>query len=367
MDERVMQFRVGVMVFATLIITGILLVMFGELPGIIHRKYAIEITFPSAPGVKKETPVRKSGILIGRVTKVKFAKDEEGRDTAAVVVTAEIQGDKRLYQNDICYVQTSLLGDASLEFVRVDDPKIPTAEIADGAKIRGYVQVDPAQLMSDLQGTLDQTIGSVTHAAGNLSLASQKLRKTLDTVNVILDENQQGFKTAVDQANLTLASVRKVSDAVHNVIGDDDTQKRLRRSLEQMPEIVQETHNTIVAMQDTMGKVDANLDNMQQFTAKLGSPEMLERIDRGTQNLERLMSELTLFSQKINSPTGSLGKLMNDPELYCHLNRAARNIDELTRQLKPIVADARVFSDKIARHPELLGVRGAIQRNPGIK
>ncbi len=36
-------------------------------------------------------------------------------------------------------------------------------------------------------------------------------------------------------------------------------------------------------------------------------------------------------------------------------------------QLKPILDDARVFSDKIARHPETLGVRGALQRNPGIK
>ncbi len=367
MDERVMQFRVGVMVFATLIITGILLAMFGKLPKIIHKEYTIEITFPSAPGVKKDTPVRKSGILIGRVSKVKFATDEQGRATAAVVVTAAIQGDKRLYHNDICYVQTSLLGDAALEFVRVDDPKIPTTEIADGTKLRGYVQVDPTEMMSDLQQTLDKTIGSVTTAAGNLSHASQKLGKTLDTVNDILDENQEGFKTAVDQANRTLVSVQKIADATNKLIGDEELQEQLRRSLEQMPEVVQQTRDTMVTMQDALGKVESNLDNMQQFTAKLGSREMLERIDRGTDNLDQLMSQLILFSQKINSPTGSLGKLMNDPELYCHLNRAARNIDELTRQLKPIVADARVFSDKIARHPELLGVRGAIQRNPGIK
>ena len=67
------------------------------------------------------------------------------------------------------------------------------------------------------------------------------------------------------------------------------------------------------------------------------------------------------------SQQGSLGQLLNNPELYQHLNRAAKNIDELTRQLKPILDDARVFSDKIARHPETLGVRGAIQRSPGIK
>ena len=35
--------------------------------------------------------------------------------------------------------------------------------------------------------------------------------------------------------------------------------------------------------------------------------------------------------------------------------------------LRPIVRDARAFSDKIARHPEKLGVRGLVDRSTGIK
>ena len=35
MDERIMQFRVGVMFLATFLITGILLVMFGTLPSLV--------------------------------------------------------------------------------------------------------------------------------------------------------------------------------------------------------------------------------------------------------------------------------------------------------------------------------------------
>ena len=41
MDERIMQFRVGVMVLATLIVTAILLVMFGKLPTLIGRNTTI--------------------------------------------------------------------------------------------------------------------------------------------------------------------------------------------------------------------------------------------------------------------------------------------------------------------------------------
>ncbi len=67
MDERVMQFRVGVMFLATLIIAAILLVMFGKLPSLTGRHYTIQIRFRYAPGVTSDTPVRKSGVLIGRV------------------------------------------------------------------------------------------------------------------------------------------------------------------------------------------------------------------------------------------------------------------------------------------------------------
>jgi len=46
---------------------------------------------------------------------------------------------------------------------------------------------------------------------------------------------------------------------------------------------------------------------------------------------------------------------------------AAANVKNLSGDLRPIVDDIRVFSDKIARHPESLGVRGALDRRPGLK
>ena len=50
MDERVMQFRVGVMFLATLLITATLLVMFGKLPRLMSH-YPIYVRFESAGGM----------------------------------------------------------------------------------------------------------------------------------------------------------------------------------------------------------------------------------------------------------------------------------------------------------------------------
>ncbi len=63
--------------------------MFGEGPGeLFKRSYTIHIRFTDAPGVRSDTPVKKSGVLIGRVSNVELL------DEGGVLVTARIDGDK---------------------------------------------------------------------------------------------------------------------------------------------------------------------------------------------------------------------------------------------------------------------------------
>ncbi|MFM8705859.1 MAG: MlaD family protein [Planctomycetia bacterium] len=76
MNDRVMQFRVGVMVLATAIIAGILIVLFGDLPSLVQATYPLKFSVADARGIAGGTPVRKNGILVGRVSSVML--DERG-------------------------------------------------------------------------------------------------------------------------------------------------------------------------------------------------------------------------------------------------------------------------------------------------
>jgi phospholipid/cholesterol/gamma-HCH transport system substrate-binding protein len=357
MNERTMQFRVGLMVFATLLILGILMVMFGEMPKIIYGEYKLHITFDQAPGVNAGTPVRKSGILIGRVTEVRFSDDD-----TKVEIMAAIKKEFHLRRNELCRVQSNLLGDASLEFVRSPDRSAPTELLQNGDMLKGVFSPEPTQMIANIQERFDSTITAVQNTSGELGTASKRLATTLDKLNVILDENREGFRKAVDQANDIMTSSR-------NVIGDPDTQEQLRAAIKDMPQMIRDTHDTVKKMRETVAVVDRNMRNVEGFTKPLGDrgEALIDNLDRGTQKLDQLVSEMLQFTRALNSSQGTIGQLVNNPELYQHINRAAENIDELSRQLKPIVSDARVFSDKIARHPEMLGVRGAMQKSPGIK
>jgi phospholipid/cholesterol/gamma-HCH transport system substrate-binding protein len=69
----------------------------------------------------------------------------------------------------------------------------------------------------------------------------------------------------------------------------------------------------------------------------------------------------------IDKGDGTLKKLINDPALYNHLDEAACILTRLMPKLEPILPDVNVFTDKIARHPEALRVRGAISPSSGLK
>src|SRR5262245_5818617 len=114
MDERIVQFRVGVMVLATIIILAILLLLFGDLPSLVKGTRTIYFEFPQAPGVTPDTPVRVNGVLIGRI------KEVELNDKVGVLLTAKIEDKYKLRKNQMARIGGSLLGDTVVEIVPGD-------------------------------------------------------------------------------------------------------------------------------------------------------------------------------------------------------------------------------------------------------
>jgi phospholipid/cholesterol/gamma-HCH transport system substrate-binding protein len=117
-----------------------------------------------------------------------------------------------------------------------------------------------------------------------------------------------------------------------------------------------------------MRLVDSNLRNLEGFTGPLGQrgDAIVSNIDSSIARLNELLGQVETFSRSLNSREGSLGQLINNREIYDQLNSAAANINDLTKRLRPIIEDARIFSDKIARHPGAI-VRDAVKPGSGTK
>jgi phospholipid/cholesterol/gamma-HCH transport system substrate-binding protein len=368
MNERVIQFRVGVVVVAATIITGILIMLFGEGKTLVRSQYTIFLRFPLAPGVTVDTPVRKHGVTIGRVSTVELL------DEGGVLLTARIDEGRRLYRNEVCLIRpASLLGDAVLDFVPSAQQEAPGPLIQDGDLLAdGLVASNPLEVLTNLEENLEETIGSIGSAANEVELLARNLNSTLggnnDQLQRILDKSER----ALDQFTVVMTSV-------DSLIGDEELRSRLRQTLADLPQLVTEMKTTIEAARQTMagidrvsGRAEQNLANIENFTRPLGErgEELVGNVAVAFENLEQLTGQLAVFGQALNNPDGSLGRFIQDRQLYDRLDEAVRNVNMASRRIRPILDDVRTFTDKIAQDPRQLGLAGALDRRPlgsGIK
>ncbi len=356
MDERIQQFRVGVMVLATIIILGILLLLFGDLPSVVKGTYTIRFAFPQAPGVTPDTPVRVNGILIGRVKRVDL--DEK----VGVMVTARIEQKYVLRKDQMARIGGSLLGDAVVEIVPTNLPNAPRDTLHDGDTMHGVVAKDPFQAITSLES--------------NVSIALESIAKTSDEIgtlathaNKIVIGNEEQINRLIANTDLAVNQLRTTINNVDEVVNDPAVRQNLKVTVNDLPRVLTELSETITGVKATMQRADRNLANLEGITKPLGErgPRLVESLDRSIGQLDDVLGRVQQFTGALNGSQGTLARLMNDPGLYDQVSQTVENLNELTRELKPILRDARSFTDKAARHPEQFGVRGLMQPNSGIK
>lgn len=355
MDERKLQLRIGLMVLATAIIAATLVVMFGEGPEMFQAHYTIRIMVPEAHGVSEQTAIRKRGLVIGRVSSVELT--EEG-----VLITARINAKYDIYENEICRIYPSVIGDADVNFA-LPPSKSPSDEVLSaGELVQGEVARDPMQVIGDLEGDVVRTLRSV---AGT----SEETRNVLRKLGELFAKNEDRINSIAAKAETNMDVIRQTLENANEVIGDARLRSDLKQAAGELPQLMQDARGSLERINRMVDSADRNLNNAETFTLALSEhgTAALERLDQSAVKLQFIMDQMATFSEKLNRNDTTIGLLMHERQLYDNLNQAVANVEHLTRQLRPVVNDARVFTDKIARHPELLGVRGALQRNAGTK
>ncbi|MCH5375159.1 MAG: MlaD family protein, partial [Planctomycetes bacterium] len=195
MDERVLRFRVGVVVVAAAFVTVVLVIFFGAYPSMLQPQFVLHIRFPEAPGITVDTPVRKSGVLIGRVSDVQLL------DEGGVLVTVNISDKYTLRRNETCRIGSgSLLGDAVLEFVpsgkeemvarfdanhngRLDaeEEAMATEQLTDGDFISdGAVAANPLRVLVNLEKDIGTAFTSIETAGNEVAEVAKTVNRALD-------------------------------------------------------------------------------------------------------------------------------------------------------------------------------------------
>ncbi len=387
MDERVLQLRVGIFVLLAILILFALIYLNSE---VWKGQYTVYLKPQTAPGVKINTPVRKNGILIGRVQSVQTGDDH-------VTVGLRIDNDEPIYENEVASIGAeSILGDAVIEIIPTTADTRGNALVNDGLISTVAIRRNPMEIVDvalNLEGEISSTLSSIRatadtfeQTASQIADAGSGVNKLASTIQDAMDGEGSEVKNLIadfrdvsKRVRTALDNFNRIFENVNDVVGDQDFKNRFNDAIDTFPEIFKEVRGAVADVRETVtsfqkisDSADTNLQNLETFTASLrdNGPEILDTINDRLSNIDGVFEKIEAAADSLGNldiSEGTIGKLLNDRELYDTALEAVRNVRDQTTKIEPLVNDLRMFADSIARDPGQLGIRGAVRNRSANK
>ncbi|MSU79804.1 MAG: MCE family protein [Gemmataceae bacterium] len=410
MNDQALRFRFGVFVLASLILLAVLIVLFGGFPNYFKRTTNYTVQFASAQGIAPGTPIRRSGVRIGEVRGLKL-----NLDTGKVDIFIRIDENYYLRKGDRPTLQQSLIGgDATIAFIPPDDAaKDDPTPVEPDSVIVGLTPLDPSSLVqktSDLvqpvhdalievrkvfqridklgpviEETLKdfRQVGKFAHDVGpelrrtndEIQITARNFGRVGERVDVLLRTNEDKIVKSLERMD---ESLRRI-----NELFGDDNQKSIRDILRNVKtasgqldviakeagELVKDSRVTVKQVTESLKRADGALADLQKVLKPVGErgPTILKNVEESSESLNATLKDVRELIHAVGRNEGTFQKLLLDPSLYNNLNDSAYMVTRILPRLDQVLRDVEVFADKLARHPELIGIGGVIRPSSGLK
>lgn len=360
MTERQMKFRVGLLAIASVFVLGVLAFEFGSLPSYFRPTYNVTVAFSEAPGLVPGVPVRQYGLSIGKVESVNVDFERGG-----VLAVLQLNDSHPLRADAAPQLTRSLLGDSAIEF----SAGTATEQLAANTVVLGQAASDPMKILTSVQETAEKTMRSFEVTSSEYGKLAENVNGLLETERGNIQQILARAAVSLDELTLAMSAATQTLTSVNSVLDDPVAQANLKRTIASLPMMIEDAQLTIRSVRGTVTSMDSTMQNLTAATEPLAkhAPALTNSLGRSLLQLESALEDVGELSAALAKEDGSIAKLASDPALYENLNSSAQSLAILLRNLDPIIRDVRVFSDKVARHPEILGVRGAIKGSSGIK
>ncbi|MBQ2791316.1 MAG: MCE family protein [Thermoguttaceae bacterium] len=371
MANRRMEFFIGMTVIGIIAGVFVMTILFGSEKGFFvgGGGKRLTICFDKAAGVTQNSLVLKNGIKIGRVYSVDLVDD---KSKAVVKVTFELNPDAKIYSNEYAKINRTILGDASIEFVKNPDYTGEIVEVGGDSEIVGQSGGDLMGTVSNIEGDLAKTLQNINQAAQGLTLFMENLNAFLGDEEE-LNAKKERLQAIFSEVGETLATIKSLAAHMDSIVADEQLNADIRRAAAEVPQILErvdalmesanalagDARQTMARAETTFDLVDKNLDNVNRFTTSLSEqgPEIMTSLNEGAAEVKSMMLNIASLAAELEAqfedPTTPLGMLA-DQETAATLRRIVRNAEELTEKVYPILDDVRVFSNKVAHRPSSL-------------
>lgn len=242
------------------------------------------VYYDDVSGLQESSEVKLRGVKVGNVTDIVLE-----RDRVLVELAVETKYEDMIPSNSIAEMGAAgLMGGVEI-VIKQGDSAVP---IANDAFLEGRVKPDMIGMLAD----------------GGSALI-EELNATVESLHTMLDGNSEAITSLV-------ANLESVTATIDKVLASGQIQGAL---------------NNLSSFTDTLAENEARIDsmlaNLDNFTGELAEADVVSKLTTTVESLNGVLAE-------INNQEGTVGKLLNDSELYDSLNTAGNNLGLLLEDLK---------------------------------
>ena len=284
--------RIGIFI-ASVLITGFLVLNYLRGEDIFGRQTIITSHYHNIEGLVVSNPVYVKGFKAGTVSDVRYNPTTDMFDVSCTVM----KDFKIPLDTKMTIFSVDLMGGKG---IRLDYGQ-------SSAVVKGKAELEASyapDMVSSLTNQIGPLIAKVSNAIDSLSAASASFDRVLDGI----DENE--VKSAVHHLNSTLLHTDTVAGTLAGRSNEID-------SLVMNFKMVSERLASVSA------KADSAMDGICNVADGLGNV-----------NINDLATALQKLVDSLNSTDGSIGKLVNDDEMYDSLDSLVKDINRLVNKIE---------------------------------
>lgn len=265
--------------------------------------------YDNVDGLDISAPVKVNGYKVGQVREINFNYAKPGKTEVVLALNKNLH----LPLDSKAVISSSLMGEGYIEInVGTSPQMIPVGGEVATSEVPGLF----AGITEGLMPKINETLFYVD--------------TLLLSLNGIV--NDPALKTSIGKIEGISNNVLLASDGLNSLMNQQVP--RLMGGAQGIVDGAGNAISNVNGMVNNFGNVMTNVDtisgNLALFTGRLNQLPLTQTMDR----LNTTLTNLENFSAQLKNPDGTLGKVLNDPELYNRLNSVAASVDSLIVDIK---------------------------------
>lgn len=287
---------------AILVIASILLFIWGYsfLQGrdLLNTYRMFYVQYDNVEGLSTSAPVTINGLTVGRIMQIKLIPE-----TGKLQVEIQVKSDFPISKSStIDIYEPGLIGGKQIQIVpNFQDPVM--AESGDFFKGRNVPGL--TSLVGEKLTPLQEKIERV---AAETDLLLKNINAVLD------DKSKANLRESIAKLNVLMGEFEKTSKSVNQII--DKNQLNITGSL------------------TNLNKTTANFSKLSDTLANAKIGQALKNFENSMKGVDKIVTNFDKISTDLQGGKGTMGKLLNDDQLYKNLNETSTELELLLQDLR---------------------------------